>query len=453
MQQDSNMITRPRIVVLGAAESGAGAAILAHKKGFDVFVSDMGIIKSEYHLLLEQHNIRYEQGGHTEEYILNANEIIKSPGIPEKSELIKKIRAAGIPIISEIEFAGRYTTAKMIGITGTNGKTTTTMLVYHILEKAGMNVGLAGNVGKSLALQVAEKNHTHYVIELSSFQLDDMHQFKCDIAILTNITPDHLDRYDYDVKKYVNAKFRIVQNQTGADAFIYCADDELTKEFLANNELRPHQYPFSIKKKLTEGAWLEENEITVQTHHNKFNMLIHELALQGKHNLYNSMAAGIAARVLDIRKEVIRESLSDFRNVEHRLEFVSTVHGIEFVNDSKATNINSTWYALESFNKPVILILGGVDKGNDYSVLEELVKEKVKAIVCLGKDNSKILEAFSEIIPEIVETESAEQAVRESYRLGKKGDVVLLSPACASFDLFENYEDRGRQFKKAVKGL
>ncbi len=443
-----------KIVVLGAGESGVGAAVLAKKQGYEVFVSDKGTIKEEYVTFLERHSIRFEQGLHTEAEILSANEVIKSPGIPEKAEILKKIRSANIPVVSEIEFAGRYTKAKMIGITGTNGKTTTTMMVYHILEKAGLKVGLAGNIGKSFALQVAEKDFDYYVLELSSFQLDDMHSFRCDIAILTNITPDHLDRYDYEVKNYVMSKFRILQNQNADDTFIYCSDDAITNEYLPEVEVKAKKFPFSIKTKLEKGAWLEEQQLIINTNNtNPFNMLIHELALQGKHNLYNSMAAGISAKVLDIRKEVIRESLSDFRNVEHRLEHVATIHGIEFVNDSKATNINSTWYALESFNKPVVLILGGVDKGNDYEMLAELVKEKVKAIVCLGKDNKKIIKAFQGMVEEIVETDTAEKAVQESYRLGKKGDVVLLSPACASFDLFENYEDRGRQFKKAVKSI
>jgi UDP-N-acetylmuramoylalanine--D-glutamate ligase len=448
-----SIVATPRIVILGAAESGVGAAVLASKKGFDVFVSDQGIIKEDFKRLLIKHSISFEEGQHTESRILEANEIIKSPGIPEKAPLIKKIRSAKIPVISEIEFAGRYTSAKMIGITGTNGKTTTTMLIYHILQKAGLNVGLGGNIGKSFALQVAEYDYDYYVLELSSFQLDDTYHFKCDVAVLTNITPDHLDRYNYELKNYVMSKFRILQNQTSSDAFIYCADDPITAEYLPSVQIKAQAYPISIKKVLEEGAWVDEKQIHFLTNNKHDNMLIHELALQGKHNLYNSMAAGIAARVLDIRKEVIRESLSDFRNVEHRLEFVSTVHGIEFVNDSKATNINSTWYALESFNQPVILILGGVDKGNDYAVLEDLIKEKVKAIICLGTDNKKILKAFKNIVPTIVETKTAEEAVKAGYELGKKGDVVLLSPACASFDLFENYEDRGRQFKNAVKGL
>jgi UDP-N-acetylmuramoylalanine--D-glutamate ligase len=441
------------MVVLGAGESGVGTAVLAQKQGFDVFVSDKGEIKQEYRSALEKYKIRFEEGTHTESEILSANEIVKSPGIPEKVEILKKIRAAGIPVISEIEFAGRYSKAKMIGITGTNGKTTTTMLVYHILQKAGLKVGLAGNVGKSFAMQVAEQDFDYYVLELSSFQLDDMYHFKCDIAILTNITPDHLDRYNYELKNYVMAKFRIIQNQTSADAFIYCADDAITTEYLPSVEVNSKKYPFSLKKKVEQGAYVEDQQLIINTNNNQFTMLIHELALQGKHNLHNTMAAGITAQLVHIRKEVIRESMIDFRNVEHRLEFVNTIHGIEFYNDSKATNVNSTWFALESFNKPVVLILGGVDKGNDYEMLHDLVKEKVKAIVCLGKDNKKIVKAFSGVVEEIVETDSAEAAVRESYRLGKKGDVVLLSPACASFDLFENYEDRGRQFKKAVKSL
>ncbi len=445
--------TQIDLIILGAAESGVGAAVLAQKKGLSVFVSDNGKIKEEYKRLLNLHHISFEEDAHSESLILNAKEILKSPGIPEKAELVKKIRKAGIPVLSEIEFAGRYTNAKMIGITGTNGKTTTTMLVYHILQKAGLKVGLAGNVGKSFALQVAEHDYDYYVLELSSFQLDDMHHFRCNIAILTNITPDHLDRYNYELENYVMSKFRILQNQLPEDAFIYCADDAITNQYLEKVKINAHTYPFSIKKKIEEGAYLDSETLTITLNQKQFDMLIHDLALQGKHNVYNSMAAGIAARVLDLRKEVVRESLSDFRNVEHRLEFVSTVHGIEFVNDSKATNVNSTWYALESFNKPVILILGGVDKGNDYSAIADLVKEKVKAIVCLGKDNTKIIEAFGSVVSEIIETETADAAVRASFQLGKKGDVVLLSPACASFDLFENYEDRGRQFKKAVKAL
>ncbi len=441
------------LVILGAAESGVGAAVLAKVKGQSVFVSDMGTIKTEYKDILTKHEIKFEEGKHTEDAILDATEVIKSPGIPDAAPLLKKIHGKNIPVISEIEYAGRFSNACMVGITGTNGKTTTTLLTHHILKNAGKNVGLAGNIGKSLAMQVAEKDHDYYVLELSSFQLDGLVDFKCHISVLTNITPDHLDRYEYSIEKYAASKFRITRNQTDKDSFIYCSDDELTMKYFPEKEVRAHRYPFSIRQTLTEGAWLENNKLQITTNQHNYSMLIHELALQGKHNLYNSMAAGISARVLEIRKESVRESLSDFKNVEHRLEHVGTVHGIEFVNDSKATNVNSTWYALESFNKPVVLILGGVDKGNDYTMLSELVKEKVKAIVCLGTDNKKILKAFKDLVPSIVEVNTAEQAVHTAYQLGKKGDVVLLSPACASFDLFENYEDRGRQFKQAVRAL
>lgn len=444
---------RKRLVVLGAAESGVGAAILAIRKGFDVFVSDKGEIKEEYRRMLEQNGIVFEAGRHTEALILNADEVVKSPGIPDKAELVVKLHAAGVPVISEIEFAGRFTRAKIIGITGTNGKTTTTMLTYHILQKAGFSVGLGGNVGKSFALQVAENDFDYYVLELSSFQLDGIRDFRCHLAILTNITPDHLDRYDYKLENYVRSKFRITMNQREEDCFIYCADDPITTEYVGSAGFRSRPLPFSIRRTVEQGAFLENgNTLTIHINQDNFSMFIHELALQGKHNLYNSMAAGIAARVLEIRKETVRESLSDFRNVEHRLEHVTTVHGIEFINDSKATNINSTWYALESMTKPVVLILGGVDKGNEYDTLLDLVREKVKGIVCLGKDNKKILKTFKDVVP-VVETLSADEAVQASYRMAKKGDAVLLSPACASFDLFENYEDRGRQFKKAVRAL
>lgn len=442
-----------RIVILGAAESGAGAAVLAQQKGYDVFVSDGGKIAAKYKDVLSSRGIAFEEGIHSTEKILNASEIIKSPGIPDKADIVKKAALEKIPVISEIEFAGRYTKAKMIGITGTNGKTTTTLLTHHILKKAGLHVGLAGNVGKSLAMQVAEENFDYYVIELSSFQLDGMTDFKCDVAVLTNITPDHLDRYDYKIENYAKSKFRITQNQTTSDVFIYSADDELTNQFISKEKINAQQYPFSIKKKLDKGAWLEENLIQIKTNTNPFTMLIQDLALQGKHNMYNSMAAALSARSLELSKETIRESMSDFQNIEHRLEHVMTVNGIDFVNDSKATNINSTWYALESFHRPVVLILGGVDKGNDYSMLDELVKEKVKAIVCMGLDTKKIHKAFKGMVTEIVDVTSADDAVKESYRMAKPGDVVLLSPACASFDLFDNYEDRGRKFKAAVRGL
>lgn len=446
---------KKRLVILGAGESGAGSAILGLKQGYDVFVSDMGMVKPKYKELMDRNGVQWEEGKHTVELILNADEVIKSPGIPDKAPLINKLKEKNIPILSEIEFAGRYTRAKMICITGSNGKTTTTLLTYHILKKAGLNVGLAGNVGQSFALQVAEKDHDHYVLELSSFQLDNMYKFRANIAILTNITPDHLDRYDYVLQNYVNSKFRILQNQTSDDAFIYCQDDALTMQELATRTVAAKKYPFSIQEQVAEGAYADyqTNTINITTNNNTQTMSIFDLALKGKHNAYNSMASGIAAKLLEIRKETIRESLSDFQNVEHRLEFVTRVHGIEFINDSKATNVNSTWYALESVNKPIVWIVGGVDKGNDYAMLDELVKQKVQAIVCLGTDNSKIIDHFSGMVENIVEAKNADEAVAFAYRLAKKEQVVLLSPCCASFDLFENYEDRGRQFKAAVRAL
>ncbi len=447
------MSKNKRIAILGAAESGVGAAILAQKQGYDVFVSDLSRIADNYKTHLTERNIQFEEGCHTDSLILNADEIIKSPGIPDKAAVIKKIKNANINIVSEIEFASRFTNAKMIAITGTNGKSTTTLLTYHILKKAGVNVGLAGNIGKSFAWQVAEENFDHYVLELSSFQLDDMYTFKADIAVLLNITADHLDRYEYSIQNYIDSKFRIIQNQTAEDAFIYCFDDAVIKtEVLKRNPLATC-YPFSIRQDEGMSAYVNDNNLYLNIHNNLFTMSIFELALQGKHNLYNSMAAGVAARILDIRKESIRESFADFRNAEHRMEFVNTVHGIDFINDSKATNVNSAWFALESMQKPVVWILGGVDKGNEYEMLNDLVKEKVKAIVCLGKDNKKIHEAFGSIVSDITDTLSAQEAVSVAYQKGKKGDVVLLSPCCASFDLFKNYEDRGRQFKAAVKAL
>jgi UDP-N-acetylmuramoylalanine--D-glutamate ligase len=442
-----------RIVILGAAESGVGAAVLAQKHDYEVFVSDLGVIKDGYKNILIEKKIHFEEGKHSYEKITDATEIIKSPGIPDNSDVIKKIKKKKIPVVSEIEFASRFTKAKMICITGTNGKTTTTMLTHHILKKAGMKVGLGGNVGKSFAMQVAESNYDHYILELSSFQLDDMHQFKADIAILLNITPDHLDRYDYSLQKYIDSKFRIIQNQTLSDAFIFCADDQYILTELVKRNPKVQLYPFSITKEEGMTAFIKNNQININLNKTQFSMSIYELALRGKHNLYNSMASGIASRIIDISKEIVRESFADFENVEHRLEKVNTVHGIEFINDSKATNVNSTWYALESMEKPVVLILGGVDKGNDYSMLKELIKEKVKAIVCLGLDNKKIHKAYSDVVSDIIDTSSAAEAVRVAYSKGKKGDVVLLSPACASFDLFKNYEDRGRQFKNAVRSL
>ncbi|MFN4235153.1 MAG: UDP-N-acetylmuramoyl-L-alanine--D-glutamate ligase [Bacteroidia bacterium] len=447
------MSVKNKIVVLGARESGTGAAILAKAKGYDVFVSDKGKIADKFKHTLLQHQIKFEEEQHTESEILSADEIIKSPGIPDKADLIVKAKQMGIPIISEIEFAARFTNAKKICITGSNGKTTTTLLTYHILKKAGLNVGLAGNVGKSFAAMVANENHDYYVLELSSFQLDDMFDFKAEIAVLLNITPDHLDRYEYKMENYVNSKFRITQNQTEHDFFIFCMDDSEINKGISQKEIKAKKIPFSIFQKLEEGAWLNNNQININLNNNPLTMTVEELALQGKHNIYNSMAAGIAARILDIRKEIIRESLSDFQNIEHRLEYVAKINDIEFINDSKSTNVNSAWYALESFDKPIIWIAGGVDKGNDYSMLKDLVKAKVKAIVCLGKDNKKLIKAFKDIVPTIIETSSAEEAVGVAYRLGKKGDVVLLSPACASFDLFENYEDRGNKFKIAVRAL
>lgn len=445
---------KKKIVILGGGESGAGAAVLAKKKGFDVFVSDFGKIKEKYKDVLSQFEISFEEGKHSEKVILMADEVVKSPGIPDDVNIIRKIREQGINIISEIEFAGRYTTAKKICITGSNGKTTTTLLTYHILKKAGLNVGLAGNVGQSFAMQVAMNDFDYYVIEISSFQLDGMFDFKADVAVLTNITPDHLDRYDEDFQKYIDSKFRIIQNQTQNDAFIFCNDDPEVKRRLRSANIKAQQYPFSIKQKITgQGACLNGNNICINIEPNIFEMTLENLALQGKHNIYNSMAAGIAARILDIRKDIIKESLSDFQNVEHRLEFVARIHGIDFINDSKATNVNSTWYALESMNTPVIWIAGGIDKGNDYSLLTDLVKDKVKSIICLGKDNKKLIEAFEDVVEDIFETTSMNDAVRYGNLLASKDEVVLLSPACASFDLYENFEERGDKFKEAVAGL
>ena len=448
--------SRERLVILGSGESGIGAAILAQAKGFEVFVSDKGLIKEVYKNQLVENNIAFEEGVHTEDLILNATEIIKSPGIPDKAEIVVKAKEKNIAVISEIEFAGRYTNAVKICITGSNGKTTTTLLTYHILKKAGYHVGLGGNVGKSFAYQVAKENYDYYVLELSSFQLDGMFNFKADIAVLLNITPDHLDRYDYKFENYTASKFRITQNQTPNDSFIYCADDAVIEEYMKVHPTNAQCIPFSIKRLIDgNGAFLQNNEITLNYNNNPkpLTMTIEQLALAGKHNVYNSMAASMAASIVNIRKDIIRESLEDFENAEHRLEFVSTVNGIEFINDSKATNINSTWYALESMQKPTVLILGGQDKGNNYDELVDLVKEKVKAIVCLGVDNKKIMKAFSKSVETIVEVGSAGEAVAMSYKLATKGDVVLLSPACASFDLFKSYEDRGAQFKASVRGL
>lgn len=447
------MTTTKKISILGAGESGVGAAILAKKQGWEVFVSDFGSIKDEFKNELTENGFNWEEGKHSEEIILNSDLIIKSPGIPDKAPIIKKLKEKGIKIISEIEFGGYYSKAKTICITGSNGKTTTTMLTYHILKKAGLNVGLAGNVGKSYAKQIANDDFDIYVLELSSFQLDDMFEFKADIAVLMNITPDHLDRYNYEMQNYVDSKFRIIQNQTNENWFIYNYDDPIIQAEISKREIKAKQAPFSMNKQLEIGGYATEEQITINTNNKQFIMSIHELALKGKHNAQNSLASGIAAKILEIRSESVRESLSDFVNVEHRLEFVAKVHGIEFINDSKATNINSTWFALESMDKPTVWIVGGVDKGNDYNELMALVKEKVKAIICLGEDNSKIIEAFTGVVDTIVEAKSAFEAVSYGYRLARKDETVLLSPACASFDLFENYEERGNMFKQAVRGL
>lgn len=443
-----------RLVILGAGESGIGAAILGKQKGYDVFVSDGGAIKDKYKKELEDLGIEFEGGQHTEEKILNADEVMKSPGIPEKNELVKKIRKKGIPVISEIELAYRYKgNSKIIGITGSNGKTTTTSLVWHICKTGGFDAALVGNIGYSFAKQVAEDPKPWYVAEISSFQLDDIKTFRPDVAILTNITEDHLDRYDYKFENYINSKFRITMNQTENDFFIYCEDDPVTMEHIKDRKINANPLPFTMNREINRGAFIKNNMMTVQTGDEKMQMSIYDFALKGKHNQYNTMAAGIASATVGIRKEKIREAIQSFESLTHRMEPVLTVRGVEFINDSKATNVNSTWYALESMTKPTILILGGVDKGNDYSLLNELVKEKVKAIVCMGTDNRKIHEAFQNVSPIIVNTASAQEAVYASFRLASKGDVVLLSPACASFDLFKNYEDRGDQFKLAVREL
>lgn len=444
--------TKKNIVILGAGESGVGAALLAKVKGYNVFVSDSSKIKDKYKQELLKNSIEWEEEGHSLKRILAADEIIKSPGIPNESSLIKKIRKTGIVPICDVEFAARYTSAKLIAITGSNGKTTSTHLIYHMLKEAGLSVEMAGNVGISLARRVLEAPADYYVIELSSFQLEDMYAFKADIAILLNITKDHLDRYNDSMDEYGKAKMRIIQNQTVEESFIYFADDKEIIKQLKRHQINAKSYPFSMKNDSVEGGFYDKQQQTI-TIKNKLTMSIHDLALKGMHNVQNSLAAGITGKLVDLRKESIRESLSDFTNVEHRLEFVAKVNGIEFINDSKATNINATWYALESMENPTVWIVGGVDKGNNYDELIPLVKEKVKAIICLGKDNSKIIEAFTGVVDTIVETQSPIEAVGFGYRLGKKGETVLLSPACASFDLFDNYEDRGQQFKMAVRSL
>ncbi len=441
-----------RIVILGAGESGAGAAVLAQKKGFDTFVSDMSIIKEKYKNLLNEKGIAWEEGKHTEGLILNADEVIKSPGIPNNAPMILKIKERNIPVISEIEFAGRYTNAKMICITGSNGKTTTTSLIYHIFRKAGLNVGLAGNIGQSLAYQVAECNFDYYVIELSSFQLDNMYQFHADIAILMNITPDHLDRYDYKMQNYVDAKFRIIQNQTDNDAFIFWNDDPIIQKELSKYDIHGHYYPFAEDKKEGLAAFVDQNKVCF-TKPIDFNMEQEELALTGKHNLFNSMAAGISANLAGICKECIREALMDFKGVEHRLERVARVKDVEYINDSKATNVNSCWYALQSMRTKTILILGGKDKGNDYTEIAQLVKEKCCGLIYLGLHNEKLHQFFDSFGLPVADVQSMKDAVNAAYQMAQKGDTVLLSPCCASFDLFNSYEDRGDQFKECVKNL
>ena len=444
-----------RTVVLGGAESGIGAAVLAKVKGFDVFLSDSGKIKEEYARTLREWDIPYEEGGHTESLILNADEVVKSPGIPQTAPIVKALREAGIGIISEIEFAGRYDRAKKICITGSNGKTTTTSLIYYLLKEAGLNVGLGGNIGQSYALQVATEKHDYYVLEISSFQLDDCYAFRPDIAIITNITPDHLDRYDHKMENYVKAKFRITRNLRPEDCFIFDSDDAITIGHLSRIVLQAKMLPFSQEKELEQGAFLDGDKIVVRYEDMRTDLYLKELALGGKHNIYNSMAAALAAKASGISDEVIRNSLRSFSPIEHRLEPVLSVGGVLYINDSKATNIDAAWYALECQTRPVVWIVGGTDKGNDYSVLDTLVHDKVKAIVCLGKDNSKIHAAFEDIVGKdrICDVLSADEAVRKSSEFAEDGDVVLLSPCCASFDLFKNYEDRGDQFKEAVRHL
>ncbi len=446
-----------RLVILGGGESGTGTALLAQHHGYDVFLSDRGPLKEVYRDELNAHQIAFEEGGHTEEKILNADVVVKSPGIPDTAPLVVALKNNQIPVISELEFGFPYLSAKTICITGSNGKTTTTLLTHHILLNAGVKVGLAGNVGKSFARQLIGAQPDWFVIELSSFQLDGMFDFKADIAILTNITPDHLDRYNYQMENYVASKFRVVQNQTAAEYFVYNAQDPETLKYMAAHAISATKIPFTLEDipvgKEIEGAFLQSENINININKNPFIMKMTTLALKGKHNLNNSMAAGVAARLLDLRKEVVRESLENFENVEHRLEFVSKVNGVTFINDSKATNVNSAWYALESINTPIVWVAGGQDKGNDYNELLPLVSKRVKAIVCLTKDSAKIRKAFEKVVDTIIDSTSAEHTVRVAYELSKEGDIVLLSPAYASFDLFENYEDRGRQFKKAVRSL
>lgn len=443
-----------RLVILGAGESGIGAALLGKKQGYEVFVSDGGMIKEIFKKELVANQIDFEEGQHDTEKILAATEVMKSPGIPEKNTMVQQIRAKGIPVISEIELAYRFKDdSKIVAITGSNGKSTTTALIYHICITAGMDAALVGNIGFSFARQVAVDPKALYVVEVSSFQLDDIKDFRAEVSVLLNITEDHLDRYEYRFENYIRSKFRIIENQTNTDHFIYCDDDEVIQQQLALLTIHTNPLPFSMKHEVKKGGYIKGDQMMLRIQEERVSMSIYDFALKGKHNQYNTMAAGIAAATLGIRKEKIREAVKNFHSLEHRMEFVAMVRGVEFINDSKATNVNSTWYALESMNKPTVLILGGTDKGNDYTLIEELIKEKVKAIVCMGVDNKKILEAFKDRVSVIVETDSAKKAVNAAFKLATKGDVVLLSPACASFDLFKNYEDRGVQFKGAVKEL
>ena len=442
-----------RLVVLGGAESGVGAAVLAKKEGFDVFLSDNGKIAEKYVETLKKWDIKYEEGGHTDELILNADEVVKSPGIPSEAPMVCRLREQGTHVISEIEFASRYDSAKKICVTGSNGKTTTTSLIYYLLQNAGLNVGLGGNIGRSYAYQVATEHFDYYVLEISSFQLDDVYEFKPDIAIITNITPDHLDRYDHKMENYVAAKFKITQNLTSDDCFIFDSDDDITIGHLNNIILRCKMLPFSQKKELVQGAFVRDDKMVIRYEEDETDLYLKELALGGKHNIYNSMAAALAAKATGIDNAVIRDSLATFQPIEHRLEPVLSIKDVLYINDSKATNVDSAWYALECQKKPVVWIVGGKDKGNDYSVLNDLVKEKVKAIVCLGVDNSKIHAAFEGMVDKMVDTSSAEEAVKAAASLAERGDVVLVSPCCASFDLFTSYEDRGRKFKEAVRNL
>ena len=443
-----------KLVILGAGESGVGTALLAKQKGYAVFVSDGGAIKANYQKELEEGGIEFESGSHNVERILAADEVMKSPGIPEKNEMVKAIRAKGIPVISEIEFGYRYKgNSKIAAITGSNGKTTTTALLYHICKLVNEDVAMVGNIGFSFARQIAQAPKALYIIEVSSFQLDDIKYFKPEIAILLNITEDHLDRYDHQFENYIKSKFRIIENQTAEDYFIYCIDDETIVKHLELLTINTNPLPFSMKQEVKKGGYIKNDQMMLKIQEERVTMSIYDFALKGKHNAYNTMAASIAATTLGIRKEKIREAVSNFHSLEHRMEFVATVRGVDFINDSKATNVNSTWYALESMQKSTVLILGGVDKGNDYELIADLVKEKVKAIVCMGTDNKKLIEFFKDKVKIIVEVDTAKKAVNASFKLAEKGDLVLMSPACASFDLFKNYEDRGRQFKESVKEL